>query len=62
MVHLVCVESGGNTTKLNLRLGSGKSMMAQLISKEAGNQNAWIIIPPPAAPYSSVHSAFFHQR
>jgi hypothetical protein len=40
MVHLVCVESGGNKTNSNIRLGSGKSMMAQLISKEAGNQNA----------------------
>jgi chemotaxis receptor (MCP) glutamine deamidase CheD len=39
MVHLVCVESGGNLADLKIRLASGKSMMAQLISKKAGNQN-----------------------
>jgi hypothetical protein len=40
MVYLVCIESGGNQCTINIRVGSGKSMVAQLISKK-GWQSQW---------------------
>ena len=41
MVYLICIESGGNQSIVNIRVGSGKSMVARLISKK-GWQSEWL--------------------